>query len=368
MLSIRVVSTLEEFGNLADQWNSLLAQTSSNHIFLTWEWLYTWARNYLGKDRLFILLAYEGDQIVGIAPLYIRKTRYYRVLNLRQIGFLGTGEVCSCYLDFIVQEKNRKQFIQKVYSYLYGEAKGLWDILYLAEVPAESLSIDTLYEIAQEEGKVIEVADHTCCPVIKLHGGVKDFLKRISRNERYNLRRKSKRLQQVGHVEYDRTSLSGDIQKEMDTFVKLHQMRWEQKGAGGCFKSQRFLGFHREVSEIFSKRGWVHLDFLVLDGEKVAGIYGYSYNGRYYFYLPGLNPTIVPEASPGILLLFRCICQAIQDRMSEFDLLRGPADYKIAWANTIRRSLTLRLYNKNLRAAAFKLAESGKETVKILIR
>jgi CelD/BcsL family acetyltransferase involved in cellulose biosynthesis len=169
-------------------------------------------------------------------------------------------------------------------------------------------------------------------------------------------------------VVYYRASSNGDVQKEMEAFVGLHQMRWEQKGLGGCFKSQRFLEFHKEVSEIFSRRGWAHLDFLILDGEKVAGIYGYSYKGKYYFYLPGLNPEIFPETSPGTLLLFQCICQAIRDGCEEFDLLRGPADYKMAWANGLRRSMTLKLYNKTIRAAASKFIKSGKEIVKVLVR
>jgi len=154
----------------------------------------------------------------------------------------------------------------------------------------------------------------------------------------------------------------------MDTFVSLHELRWNQNGAHGCFKSKKFLEFHREVSGVFAERGWTRLHFLVLEGQKVAGIYGYSYNDRYYFYLPGRNPAISPDVSTGILLLFQCVCQAIQDGCKEFDLLRGPANYKIAWANGFRRCLTLRFYNRNLRTAAFKIAESGKETVKILVR
>ena len=319
MITIRVEDTLEGFKNLSERWNSLLVQTSSNNIFLTWEWLYTWTRHYLGNERLFILIACEGNNIVGIAPLYIRKTNYYGVLKIKQIEFLGTGEVCSSYLDFIVQEKKRKDFVQRVYGFLFKEGRSLWDVFNLAEIPVESSSIDALYEIAQEEGKVIEIVSHTCCPVIKLTSSVEDFLKGISGNERYNLKRKGKRLEGLGHVQYYR-ELNGDVQKDMNDFVKLHQMRWDQKGNGGCFNSKRFLNFHEEASGVFSERGWAHLDFLVLDGEKVAGIYGYSYNGRFYFYLPALDPNIFPEVSPGILLLYHCICHEEKTRNQETNM------------------------------------------------
>lgn len=367
MLSIRVVGTLEELGGLSDQWSRLLAETSSNRIFLTWEWLYTWARHYLGKSRLFVLVVCEEDRVVGIAPLLIRRTREYGV-PLRRVEFLGTEEVCSSYLDVIAKDDKRKQVLAEIYGYLYADAKGLWDVLCLAEIPAESPTVDILYETVQEKGKVIEIVGQTCCPLITLTGSEEDFLNGISANARYNLRRKRARLEKQGQVAYDRASLTGDVQKDMDAFIQLHRMRWEHKGDGGSFKSRRFSEFHKEVVDVFSRRGWVRLDFLALDGEKVAGIYGYSYNGRYYFYLPGLNPHIAPEASPGTLLLFECVGRAIRDGCKEFDLLRGPADYKMAWADGLRRSLTLKLYNRTIRAAASKLLENTKGILKVLVR
>jgi CelD/BcsL family acetyltransferase involved in cellulose biosynthesis len=170
----------------------------------------------------------------------------------------------------------------------------------------------------------------------------------------------------MARVEYYRVSSYTDIPKEMEAFVELHRMRWEQKGNGGSFKSRTFLEFHKEISEIFSKKGWVRLDFLVLDWEKVAGVYGYMYNGRYYFYLPGLKPQVFPETSPGNLLLYRV--RRHREGCKEVDLLRGPADYKMAWANGLRRSVTLRHYNKTVRAAVSKLGNGAKKIVKVLVR
>jgi hypothetical protein len=305
---------------------------------------------------------------VGIAPLYIRETRYYRALNLRQIEFLGTGEACSSYLDFIVQEKDRKLTIQMVYDFLSKEARKFWDILCLTEIPVESNSIDLLHKIARERGKVVEVPSHTCSPIVKLTGSVDSFLKGISGNERHNLKRRSKRLEELGRVEFYQAASNGDVQKEMDALVKLHQMRWQQKGFDGSFMSRKFLAFHKEVSEIFSKRGWLQLNFLIVNGARVAGSYCYGYKGVYSYYLAGLNPTISSKASLGRLFLFQCICLAIQHGYKELDLLQGPADYKMDWANSLRRSIALRLYNKGIRPAFFKMLESGKETIKILVR
>jgi len=367
--SLRVVTTMEEFRTLSGLWNELVRRTSSDNIFLMWEWLYTWSKHYLGANQLWIILVYRGEnEIIGIAPLYIRRVKMAGRLTLREMKFLGTEEVCSSYLDFIVSEKNKREVLHKIYSYLHDEGRRTWDILTLPEIPSESTTIDILGGFIQEAGKVVEIVGSTSCPIIELSGSVEDFLAEISSNERQNLRRKMKCLKNAGNVAFHRASSPTEVEKEMDAFVSLHQMRWAQKGSGGSFQSQRFLMFHREISQLISQKGWVQLDFLLLNGEKIAGVYGFLYNGKYSFYLPGLNPSIVPKVSPGKLLLFHCIEEAIREGCTQFDLLRGLANYKKAWANGLRRSLTLRHYNNHVRTTAFQLMENGKEMVKVLLR
>src|SRR5438132_5442126 len=369
MFSIRIVKTLEEFGALSERWNDLLRQCASDNIFLTWEWLFTWAKHYLGENQLWIILVYKGNnQLVGIAPFYIQRVTKYAIGRFREMKFLGTEEVSSLYLDIIVPKKYKKETLSQVYRHLHGDASTLWDILTLSEVPAESLTLERLCGLIHEDGKVLEITGMTGCPVIKLSSRLDDFMQGISRNERYNLHRKQKRLEQAGHVTYDWASSIQDVEKRMEEFISLHQMRWNQKGNGGAFGRQRFMSFHREVARVFAEKGWVLLDFLLLDGEPLAGIYGYSYNGRYSFYLPGFNPAILPEASPGILLLFHCIKEAIREGNKIFDLLRGTTDYKMAWASGLRRSLTLQHYNQHVRSTVAWLLESGKTAVKVLVR
>lgn len=368
-LFIRAVTTMKEFGSIAEEWNVLLERSVSSSLFLTWEWLFNWAKHYLGRNRLWILLVYESKgKLIGIAPFYIRRSRTAGLFSIREVRFLGTEEVCSSYLDIIAADRKKKAVLTEIYRYFHGEAKGVWDILTLSEIPAESASIDLIDGLAQEAGKVIETVGMTVCPLIKLTGRLEDFMAEIGGSERYNIQRKRKRLEQAGAVVYERFSSVDEVEKQMGSFIRLHENRWKQKGFGGAFKSERFASFHREVIRLLCERGRAHLDFLTLEGEKIAAIYGYSYQGRYYFYLPGLNPEIVPQASPGRLLLFRCIERAIQNGDQEFDLLRGSADYKLAWANDLRRSLTLRHFNRTSRAAAAKLFDSGKDFVKILIR
>jgi CelD/BcsL family acetyltransferase involved in cellulose biosynthesis len=364
---IRVVRTFEDFLALAGRWNALLKETGSDSVFLTWEWLYTWAKHYLEEGQLWVVLAFKKDELIGIAPFCLRP-RVTAMITIREMRFLGSDDVGSTNLDFIVRRKHKATVLRAIYRHIHEEASGAWDLLTLSELPAESSSIDLWELLVAEAGRVIEVAGMTVEPFIDLRDGLEHFLASLSGNERSNLRRKQRHLEGLGSVTYERMSSTRDVEKAMDLLVDLHQMRWRQKGAAGVFADERRRRFHREVARAFSEKGWLRMDFLRLGGEAIAGVYGYAYGDRYSFYLPGLNPKIAARSSPGILLLFRCVEEAVSEGYNEFNLLQGAADYKMAWATGLRRCVTLQYYNRRVSSALVKALESGKSMIKILMR
>src|SRR5467141_1090720 len=89
---VRIVETLEEMAGLAPSWKGLLAESRSDAIFLTWEWLYTWSECFLGSEgRPFVLTVFHHGDLVGIAPWCIRARRRAGI-GVRRIEFLGGPE------------------------------------------------------------------------------------------------------------------------------------------------------------------------------------------------------------------------------------------------------------------------------------
>jgi len=176
--------------------------------------------------------------------------------------------------------------------------------------------------VRTSSGKVIDVVGTTACPLIDLPAHSEALLDRVGPQARQTIRRKRRRLELAGRVEYERVATIEGLGAALTTFVQLHQTRWTQKGLGGAFANPRFLAFHQEIAKAFGELGWVRFDFLRLDDDPVAGIYGFSYKARYSFYLPGFDPAVLPQSSPGILLLLRCAEEAIGEGHREFDLLR----------------------------------------------
>lgn len=367
-LTVRCVQDFDGLQKLKDEWNQLAAVSSPGNLFATWQWQATWARHYLAPGQLHVVLVCDGQSVVGLAPFYIRRSPHRAILRGREIRFLGTEEVCSSYLDVLAASGRRTEVLTRLYRYLFEEAAGCWDILTLAELPSESPSIDLWQRLFDQDGKVLELLGFTACPVVDLRPGWDGVRQRIGRTARYNLARKTKYAQALGDLVVERYTDPDMIARHWEEYVALHRERWEARGEGGAFASHRFAAFHREMGRTLAARGWAELDFLSLNGERIAAIYGFDYEGTYSFYLPAMNPRVASKASPGALLLAQSIEAAAREGRHTYDLLQGLAEYKMVWAGRVRRSLTLQGYNRSVRAVLWKALDGITQAVKVLVR
>lgn len=369
-LRVSVINNLDAFHALASEWRALHDGSDANSPFLTWEWLYHWTITYLSDDRLWILLFMDSDdRLRGIAPFCVRQKRYGPWATYREVAFLGGRGVGSVYLDVIAARGDKPSVLACLCNYLFLEASTEWDIVTLAPVPAESVTVDLLQEQFDIAGKVASIIGHTCCPTMDLPPSIETYRGAMRPSLQRSLQRKRRYLDQQGTVTYRRTSSDDDISAALDTFSALHQKRWATRSRqGGAFRDSRFRAFHTEIAPLFHTRGWLDITFLCLNGSPVAGIYGYCHDRTYYYYLPGFDPEPAAKGSPGMLLLSYRIEQAIEEGCRRFDLLQGPAGYKTTWADQSTRCLSLRLYNRTWRALALHVLETAKQGMKILLR
>jgi hypothetical protein len=69
-VNLKIFTDESGFAALQDQWNTLLARSRANTLFLTWEWQTTWWR-CLGEGDLWLLAWYDQGRLLAIAPLYL---------------------------------------------------------------------------------------------------------------------------------------------------------------------------------------------------------------------------------------------------------------------------------------------------------
>ena len=130
MLKIVRISDYSEFKDCKDRWEDLLSRSHADNIFLTYDWIDACIRHFFNKEKLLILNIYDDDKLAGIAPLMIRRHKYFG-FPVKSVCFIGTG--ISDRMDFILYG-DKEEIVTVAMGYLMG-IKSEWDFIDLEEIP-----------------------------------------------------------------------------------------------------------------------------------------------------------------------------------------------------------------------------------------
>jgi len=352
MTSLQVVRfpTLDQLGPLAADWDRLARRVP----FRTWAWTSSWWRHYghdSGRPRphaaLFILGVFDPDGVpLGFAPWYREQT----ASQGRALRFLGTGEVCSDYLTVLSAPAAERRVAAALADWLTqahthppesGNPNG-WDLLELTGVEASDTAVRRLARQLETHGHTVHRRDGPNCWRVELPDRWDDYLATLSKSHRKQIRRSVRDLLTSGRVTEHHVERPEDLPQARDVLIDLHQRRRASLGQPGCFASDRFTAFHRDVMPRLLANGQLRLQWLELDGRPLAAEYALTGDGVVYAYQSGVDPDAI-ELSPGRLSHVAMLRQAIDQGDSAIDFLRGDEPYKAHWRAQPRKCLEIRV-------------------------
>ena len=182
---------------------------------------------------------------------------------------------------------------------------------------------------ARSPSLVVERVFHRQCPVIALPPTWQEYDRAMGTKLRGNLKRRKRQLDEAFAAQLE-TVQAPSLAASMQALFRLHNTRWRRRGAMVAFSGHKLQAFHLQVAERFLQRGWLRLHRLVLDGETRAAMYTFQLRTRVYHYLAGFDPQLA-RFGPGALLMQHALKRAIDEGVTEFDLLRGDESYKYTW-------------------------------------
>jgi CelD/BcsL family acetyltransferase involved in cellulose biosynthesis len=332
---VQCVDTLWGFP-LRHTWNQLLRASAADSPFLTWEWLYTWWTHVHGSAGLQLLTVRAGDEIMALAPLRVSRGA---LPCFSRLEFLGTGHAGSDYLDLIARRGCEAESIEAVGEYLRSRKLALR----LDHVPSESLA-SSLAQYLAGHGWTASTAPGGVCPVIRLAGHSWDsYLATLGSSHRANVRRRTKGLANRFEMRFERVTLDSERREALAALIAFHGNRWRDERGSTTFVTPALRAFHDEATRRALERGWLRLYTLRLNGAIAAVMYGFHYNGRFYFYQHGFDEQYKPH-SVGLVLMGLTIRAAIEEGADEFDMLWGVEPYKFLWAQDRRLLQQIHLF------------------------
>jgi len=331
-IRIRHIQNLEEFESLRSQWDGLLESRPRKTIFLTWEWLTAWWKHYRGNRELWLITAWDGDNLMGAAPLM--KTNAWKYgLCFRLLHSLGSPNCDES--DFLIRNDSL-EIAKALCDYLY-EQHGQWDALELNEFESKTATCDLILDYFNESGCVIH-ANANFHYHIPIQSVWDVYWKKLSKNLRHNIERRLRRAQELHQVDFK--YIHGN-QLTWDHFETIFEV--SRKGNfPGKYKSSRDQGFHRELLNQMKDHNWIEMAFLYLDGQAIAFEYGFNLNGRFEDWRTGFDLSHA-ELAGGTLLVHFLLQHLCSHGYSELDFLRGEYDFKEKWLPKGREFTELRI-------------------------
>ncbi|MBN1148590.1 MAG: GNAT family N-acetyltransferase [Anaerolineales bacterium] len=325
IMQLKVIRTLDELDELAEEWNNLLTCCSASHVpFLRHEYLSAWWKTLGGGEwshgELFTVIARQEDgQLVGIAPLFSGHNRDGQPALL----LLGSIEI-SDYLDFIVHPLDIPAFVNALFDLLESDQAPAWRALDLYNLPEESPTLPLIQAAARARGWLYAQERLQPCPYITLPGDWELYLASLDKKQRHEIRRKMRRAE--SHTLPVRWYIVDDeaqLEAEIGDFMALMAQDPEkERFLTGVMRAQLRAAVHAAF-----RAGWLQLAFIEVGDQKAAGYLNFDFANHIWVYNSGLNFSL-GELSPGWVLLGYLLQWAINNRRESFDFMRGGEQYK----------------------------------------
>jgi CelD/BcsL family acetyltransferase involved in cellulose biosynthesis len=358
-ISLRIVAVHGEgsLDDVAGPWNALAGDVP----FRRWEWAQTWWRHYQdAHSQLFTLLVFDDQQhLVGIAPWYVSRNRRQG----RVVRFLGSGEVCSDYLTVLAEPEWAEVVAERIAQWLATEGASQWDLLDLSGVEASDATIAALERGLVAHGRLVDRQPDMSCWRAALPGAWEQFLATLSKSRRERTRALLRRAIDTGRAVVHQVRTESDLERGFAILIDLHQKRRRSLSQAGCFASERFTEFHREMAGRFLADGRLRMLWTELDGQPVAVEYSFVGGETVYYYQGGFEPELADER-PGWLGFAVSLKLAIEQGYQSYDFLRGDESYKASWRAAARPLVHVRAVgtrrSARLRFAAWRAGEAVK--------
>lgn len=282
MLSIARLTSASELAQLREPWGQLLNANADRNLFLSHEWANTWWQFFGADARMWLLTVKDGPNLVGIAPMQVRRETYDR-LPVRMLGFWSNKHTSRA--DFIIPDRKR-EIILALAEYWQAHA-GEWDVLRLTDVSErsgtlplvdEALKIAGLHSFGINQSKVLM---H-----LPVSNTWENYLEQQPRKFRKDQRQCTHRLENAGTAESLIETAPERLDQAMSALFKLHDANAENMHKNETCMHSVDQKFQTTLAKNLCEQGHGYCNhFIRLNGEICASLHTAIHNGVCYGFL-----------------------------------------------------------------------------------
>jgi len=352
------ITDSERFFALREPWDALGA-TAIETVFLTHAWLRCWLQELAPDAQLHLLTAWDGQQLVGALPLCGRPDDG----RGRRWGFMGSGTLTPNHLDVIALPAVRAQVTEQFLRML-AEVRSQYDVLEFDKLPEDTETAGLVESAFADHALAVARETAAICPYSDLPSSMEAYMATRSHRVRRRVKQKYRRLGECcGPITFTLAQTPDEALEALSELIRLHQARWEARGYPGAFADPAVVRFHEALVVAALHDGYARLHTLRERTRTVAVAYDFRVGHSMQAYLDSFDPDFY-ELSPGVLIRYCVIENAIESGATRFDYLEGDEPHKADWCDERREDLRVTVFSRTP-AGALARARSLAQTAAI---
>lgn len=351
-LRFRLVREQAELFAIAPQWQKLLRASEVPEAMMDPAWLLVWWRHYGAGVELAVGVLYDGDEIVGLAPLCIRQYVYRFGIVFRRLQFMGIEAnerdgVSSEYMGFVARAGYEDLVADRFVALMTAGGFGVWHELVLAGMPSDNrmgaLIEATLKASLGRVGLNCRRRRTMSGHYIKLPESWDSYLRSLSTSRRDHIESSLAKFEEWaaerGGWKLEQARTPAEFSKGFAVLMALHEEQWRQDGA---FASPRFTAFHRDYIAAMAPSGAVEICWLTVGGQPMVAIYTIRNGKKILAYQYGRSIGLPPRVMVGIVMNALMIKESIRRGDEEFTFLGCGSPYEADFASDTRALVEVR--------------------------
>jgi len=323
---MRVVVHAEITDALLAEWAELFARDPEATPFSSPGWAKVWWSRRGAGARLFVLAVRDGETLVGLAPLVLRRTGPFRVVR-------PFADDLADYWEVLAAPASRAGVVEAIAREIRRRA-GEWDVFLLKRLPPASAT-PAAFAAA---GLRLQAQPTSPYPAIELPSSFDAYLGSLPTERRTNLRRRLRHLDE-GELTLHEITDRESIPEAIDRWHQIRNDQWSSRGRelAPLHRTDEFRDFLREIALELVPRGLCLLWEFHRGAEVVGSFLNLADDRAFYAYMGGYRAD-AGRLGIGKIATAEAIRRSISSGRRRYDFLEGAESYKYWYGAEDRRS------------------------------
>ena len=334
---------LEDVEKLEAQWRKLQARVRERMAFGSYDYIVPWYREHRGaQGAILVGTAWRGDELVGIAPLAARRATLSKVPVRRIDSACHEGDIG----EFLIPDDEIEAFEGILDSLI---RRGGADAIVLKGLSPGSPRLKAVERVAAKHGRRFALEPYYYA-VVELNEGYAAYERGLGRKLRGNLRRRARKMKEMGGGALDRLRSPADpdvVGAYLKRMFAVANKSWKERS--GRATEERHHRFFSDVAQRANLRGMLDLSILVVGGRDAAFVFGLQADGVYYDVMISFDHEFA-SISPGSLLIQELLRRLPADGIRRL-VSHGDYEYKRYWASAFVPQTRAIIFCPGVRAA-----------------